>query len=385
MTVRRLVLNVGAPIGAVLFAFVVSGIFLAASGNDALGSFAAMWDYGTQADSIISALNRALPLYMSAMAVAIGFKMGLFNIGVEGQYQLAALVAAWVAGVIALPAPLHVLVVILVAMAVGATWAGIAGVLKVTRGVHEVISTIMLNAIVTTGLAAYLLRTHFAQVNQPGDLIIKTPEIPPSGRLPSVNPLLEFLGIEHGQVQLRGFIFVAIGFGILYHLLINRTRFGYDLRISGLNPGAAKAAGVNANSMVVKAMLLSGAVAGLVGLPDLLGFLFKYSIDFPTFLGFNGIAVALLGRNHPVGMAAGAVLFGWFDRAAQILDLRGVPKEIARITQGIVLLSVVVVYEVVRRQVIRLEVEAASRAHPGGPEPSLAEGWPKISDGGGGS
>lgn len=361
---RRLLLNLAAPVGALAFAFALSSIFLLIAKLNPGPAFADMFSYGTQAESIVSAINRALPLYFSAMAVAIGFKMGLFNIGVEGQYQLAALIAAWVAGAIALPPYLHIPIVLLVAMLVGAAWAGIAGVLKVTRGVHEVISTIMLNNIVLTGLAAYLLRTYLEVEPDPAvaNPVPQTTTIPASGRFPSLNRLLEAVGIHSEKVELWGFLMVAILAGIAYHYLVNRTRFGYDLRISGISPGAARAAGVDPKAMVVRTMLISGAVAGLVGMPHLLGFFFNYSIDFPTYLGFNGIAVALLGRNHPVGMAAGALLFGWFDRAAQILDFGNVPKEIARIMQGLILLSVVVVYEVVRRRIIRMEVQAAARA-----------------------
>ena len=135
-----------------------------------------------------------------------------------------------------------------------------------------------------------------------------------------------------------------------------------NLRASGLNPGAAEASGVDPKAMVVKTMVIGGAVAGLVGMPQLLGFFNQYTIDFPTQLGFTGIGVALLGRNHPVGMAAGAFLFGWFDRAAQILDLRGIPKEITFIMQGVILLSVVVAYEVVGRRIRAAEVQAAAEA-----------------------
>jgi ABC-type uncharacterized transport system permease subunit len=364
MKVKKFLLNLAAPLSALAFAFALSAIFLVIGGLNPGRAFADMFDYGFQTESIVSSINRALPLYISAMAVAIGFKMGLFNIGVEGQYQIAALIAAWVAGAIALPPYLHIPIVLLVAMLVGSAWAGIAGVLKVTRGVHEVISTIMLNNIVLTGLAAYLLRTYLEVKPDPSiaNPVPQTATIPASGRFPSLNRVLDAVGIETRNIELWGFLIVAILAGIGYHYLVNRTRFGYDLRISGISPGAARAAGVDPKAMVVKTMLISGAVAGLVGMPHLLCYFFNYSIDFPTYLGFNGLSVALLGRNHPVGMAAGALLFGWFDRAAQILDLRNVPKEISRIMQGLILLSVVVVYEVVRRRIERMEVQAAAKA-----------------------
>ena len=149
--VRRLALSLLAPLAAFVFAVAISSLTLWASGNSPWTAWSAMLEYAADTRRVISIINRAVPLYVSALAVAFGFKMNLFNIGVEGQYQLAALIAAVVGATVELPAPLHVLLILVVAMAVGAGWAGVAGVLKATRGVHEVISSIMLNAIVTAG------------------------------------------------------------------------------------------------------------------------------------------------------------------------------------------------------------------------------------------
>jgi simple sugar transport system permease protein len=143
---------------------------------------------------------------------------------------------------------------------------------------------------------------------------------------------------------------------------VTRSRFGFDLRASGINAPAARASGVDPNKMIVRTMVISGAIAGLVGMERVLGFFHQYTSDFPRFLGFNGIAVALLGRNHPVGMALGALLFGFMDRAALILDLKGVPREIVTIIQGTVVLSVVIAYEVVTRMLERRAVKAAALA-----------------------
>jgi simple sugar transport system permease protein len=149
---------------------------------------------------------------------------------------------------------------------------------------------------------------------------------------------------------------------VVYHYLVNKSRFGYDLRSSGINPSAANASGVDPKNMIIKTMLISGGLAGLVGVSQLLGFYHQYPQDFPGGYGFAGIAVALLGRNHAVGMAFGALLFGFMNRASLILDLRDVPKEIVTIIQGIVVLAVVIVYEVISRYVQRRTVAAAARA-----------------------
>ena len=375
MRASRLVLGLVAPAAALVFALAVSSLALVASGNSPATAFSSMLDYGTQANTLISVVNRSVPLYLSALAVAVGFKMGLFNIGVEGQYRLAALLAAAAGAAVRLPAVLHVALIVAVGVATGAAWAGVAGVLKVTRGVHEVISTIMLN-FVATGLSAYLLGNYLRE--ESADLNVKTPEVPASGRLPSLNPLLEAVGVDVPRgSDLYGFVVLAALVGLGFYLLVWRTRFGYDLRASGVNPWAARASGVDPNAMVVRTMLLSGALAGLVGLSQLLGFFNRYSFDFPSGLGFSGIAVALLGRNNPVGMAAGALLFGFMSRSAQVLDLEDIPKEIVDIMQGSILLSVVVAYEVVRRAVAAREAKAvagrAPRAAAGGdlrPQPA---------------
>jgi general nucleoside transport system permease protein len=373
---RLLLVNITAPLAALVFAFLVSSIALLASGNDPVDAFTSMWSFGTRLDSLVIMINRATPLYISGIAVAIGFKMGLFNIGVEGQYLLAALVAASFGAAIALPSLIHIPLILLVAMLVGAAWAGIAGVLKAYRGVHEVISTIMLNNIATRGLIAYLLLAYLREDPEPGDLVIKTREIPESGWFPSLTPLLRMLGLEVRRgTDLQGFVLIAILVGVGYHLLITRTRFGFDLRASGLNAEAARASGVDARRMIVRAMVLSGAVAGLVGIGMILSFQRQYSIDMPTGLGFAGIAIALLGRNHPVGIALGALLFGFLERSSQILDLEGIPKEIVVIMQGVIVLSVVVAYELVFRIARAQEARAAAAAtgalppeeSPGGP------------------
>jgi simple sugar transport system permease protein len=341
------------PISAIVLAFAVSSIALLAIGEDPIAAFRSMFEYGSKGNSFASTVNRAVPLFIAGLAVAVGFKMNLFNIGVEGQYRIATLLAAAAGAAVTLPAPLHIVFIMAVAMVVGAGWASIAAVLKVKRGVHEVVSTIMLNSI-ATGLGAYLLANYLRKPAVGSELLIATRPIAPSGRL---GPLTTI-----GSEDLRSFVLIAIALGIGVYLLIWRTRFGYDLRATGVNPDAARASGVGPNAMIMRTMLLSGAIAGLIGMSDLFGFFHAYTLDFPTGLGFDGIAVALVGLNHPAGIAVAALVFGWVDRAAQILDLQGIPKEVIVITKGVIILSVVVAYEVVKRLVQSREVKAAAEA-----------------------
>ena len=358
---RRLVLAVAAPLLAAVVAVAVSSVALVVSGSDPLVVYARMLSEGTTLRSILIIINNGVPLYLSGLAVALGFRMGLFNIGVEGQYQLGALLAASAGAAVALPGPLHVLFVVVVAMVVGALWAGVAGVLKTTRGVSEVISTIMLN-VIAGGLAAYLLAEHL-QERVEGSNNSRTPVLPESARFPDLDGVLRAVGVEPPQgTRLGGFVLVAVVVGLLYWLVVSRSRFGFELRATGLSPSAAVASGIEARRMTLVTMLLSGALAGLVGLPQLLGATHAYGLDFTVGLGFTGIGVALLGRGSPVGIAFAALLFAFLERSSATLQRIDVPTEIYVIMQGTIVLSVVVAYEAVRRAGVASAERAVRRA-----------------------
>ena len=354
-------LSLAPPIAAVVLAFIVSTIVLLISGANPFTAFGNIIEFGFRPNTIIETINWSTPLYLSGVAVAIGFRMNLFNIGVEGQYILAGFMAAQVGAVVSLPPILHVSVIILTAMVVGGFWAGLAGFLKVTRNVHEVITTIMFNAIAVGGIVSYLLGVW--DVPDAG-LDTALGDIPESGWFPSLNPVKEVV-LGDTRTDMWGFVLVAIVVGVAYHYLINRTSLGYDLRASGANPDAAEASGVDPKKTIVVAMLLSGLVAGLVGLPELLGSSHAYSLRFTQGLGFAGIAVALLGRNHAGGIAVGAVLFGWLSRASGVLEVRGdAPREIISIIQGVIILAVVVAYSIAERY-RRIEAAKAAAALTG--------------------
>lgn len=357
---KKILYAVAAPIAAVVVALVISSIVLLFAGANPLSAYNNMWEFGTRLETIIETLNRATPLYLSGIAVAIGFRMNLFNIGIEGQYILAAIIAAKVGAEVNLPPVLHVLVIILTAMVVGAIWSGIAGFLKVTRNVHEVISTIMLNAIAVAGVTSYLLSVWDVPDES---LDTATKEIPQSGWMPSLNPVVELFTREIQRVELWGFIVVAIIVGVVYHVMINRTRIGFDLRASGENASAAQASGTDPKKMIMTAMVAGGAVAGLVGLPELLGSSHAYNLRFTQGLGFAGIAVALLGRNSAIGVAIGAFVIGWLDRASGVLEVRGdAPREIVSIMTGVIILAAVIAYAVVERRRRAEEAAAAAAA-----------------------
>jgi len=189
--------------------------------------------------------------------------------------------------------------------------------------------------------------------------VVATDQIPASGWFPGFQ-------LEGGQVY--GFIVVAALVGALYWFVLGRTRFGFDLRATGLSEPAAVASGVGVKRMVLTSMLLSGGVAGLVGMPLLLGDSHSYGQNFPIGIGFTGIAIALLGRNHPIGMALAALLWSFLDVSNIILDLASIPKEIVVIMQGTIVLAVVVAYEVTRRAGVAAEQRrVAAELTPAGP------------------
>lgn len=353
---RRIFLGAAAPVGALIVALVITTIVLLATNHNPGDAYGAMGSAFGKNRNITASVNQAGIYYLSAVAVAIGFKMNLFNIGVDGQYRLAAMLSAAFAGasfMSSLPGFLRVILTILVAMAVGAAWSAIAGLLKVGRGVSEVISTIMLNSIATF-LVAYLLSPGRLAVQQGNN--VGTSKITQGGQVPVIS-------ISGSSTPLYTMTLLAVLVGILYWLTLTRTVFGFSIRATGLSEPAAIASGVNVKRMVVTAMVISGAVAGLVGMPELLnGSSASYSLNFPSGIGFTGIAVALLGRNHPIGMAFSALLWAALDSSSNSLQGKGIPKELVTIMQGVMVLSVVIAYELVRRYRQMLEQRDVARA-----------------------
>jgi simple sugar transport system permease protein len=364
--VRRVGLSLFAPVLAIVVALAISALVIVGIGEDPVTAVRVMLDFGDtpsqQTQAIVVVLNRAVPLFLAGLAVSVAFRMGLFNIGVEGQYRLATVLAAAVGAAVTLPGPLHLLLIVLVAVTVGALWAAIVAVLKVTRGVSEVISSIMLNFI-ALGTASFLLTGPLRGSGEGASIITTTP-IPESGWFPDLNGLFTVLGLAQPRTELYGFLVVALVVGVVISVLIKRTRFGFDLRASGLSPSAASASGVDARGMVVKTMLISGAVAGLIGLPDLLGSTHSYGTEFTAGLGFLGIAVALLGRNSPIGIALGALLFAFLDRAAIPLQFADIPASVVTIIQGTIVLAVVIANEVARRLARRQAERGSSQSVP---------------------
>lgn len=358
-------LQLATPFIAIVFAFLVGAVIILAIGKNPLAVFGTMLSFSFgKLDSVGLILFRATTYIIIGLSVAIGFQIGLFNIGAEGQYKIGLFTAAVVGYLFpGLPAIIHIPLTIVAGMAGGMLWGLLPIFLKVRRGVHEVITTIMLNYIAVS-LLHYLLTGPFLDQNQVGvsQRIMRTPYLAATAQMPGIQPILGFLGIKLPQyVHLNYMLFVGIALCILTYWLIWKTPFGYELRSVAGNQAAARAAGINVKGMLFKTFLLSAGVAGMAGLSEMMGYYHYMSVDFPSGYGFTGIAVALLARNNPFGIILSALLFGFLERGAQgIQILAGVPSEVITILEGVIILSIVVAYSLLSRYIrIQKKKEAA--------------------------
>ncbi len=335
-------------IAAVLIAFAISAMLLVVTGKNPATVVSVMADVATTTRFQFEMIERAVPLIIAAVAFAVAAKMNLFNIGVEGQYLTGMFWAAVAGTYVELPGFLQILFILAVGMAAGAAWAGIAGYLKVRLGVSEVISTIMLNAIALQ-ITDWLFNDFFRYDDGTGSLDVRTRPIPEQGRTP-----------DWFDGRLNSYIVVAIVVVVAYWILVSKSRLGFRLRASGMNPTAASTSGIASGRMIMIAMLISGAVAGLAGLQYLVGDAHAYGPSRPGGYGFSGLSVALLGRNHPVGIVLAGILWGYLESAAGPLQLEDIPRSIVNVIQGITLFSVVIVNEVVNRWYTRRTTEQAA-------------------------
>lgn len=364
------ILQALAPLLAIGFgALVASGIILGI-GKNPLEVYGLMLRFNlTRADSLAAILFKATPLIFAGLAVALSFRANLWNIGVEGQYAVGAFAAALVGfGLRGLPAAVHLPLAVLAGVAGGALWALPPIVLKLRRGAHEVITTIMMNYI-AAALVLYLLADVFRDPTQAGTPRVRTPVFAAAARIPLLRPVLQLVGIEIPEHSaLNWFLLLGVVLCVVAAYLLARSRFGYEVRAVALNPHAAEAAGIRLARTQFIMFTASGAVAGLVGLSDVLGFFGYFDIDFPKGLGFLGISVALLAKNHPLGIVPAALLFGFLDRGAQGVQVfADVPREVITILQAVIILAIVVGYELVTRYVRTQRKREAERVVAGTP------------------
>lgn len=309
----------------IAISFVVAGLVIYISGGSPFASFASLIDGSLGGLSpIAETLVKSIPLAITGIAIAIGLRAGLFNIGAEGQLFMGALAAAWIGYKIQLPPLFHIPLCLLAGFVSGAVWGLIAGILRAYRGVSEVISTIMLNYI-----AFYF--THYMVVSPLKDSKTMAPQTPEMHRSAWLGLVSQVGGLHWG-------IMIAVLCVLVYGFIIWRTRLGYEIRAVGLSHKAAKVAGINIERTIIYSMALSGAISGLAGAVEVMGVHHKFYDQFSPGYGFDSIAVALLGNNTAVGTALAALLFGILKNGALNMQLTtGAPKEIVTIIQGIII------------------------------------------------
>src|SRR4030095_8688986 len=298
--------------------FIVGGILILIIGDNPLTTYGLLfgsafsWPVG-----IGYTLFIATPLIFTGLAVAVAFRCGMLNIGAEGQLYVAAFATAWVGiqfgGVVvdvfgkkedwswySLPSALLIPLCIATAIAAGAFWGAIPGFLKAKFGSHEVINTIMLNFI-AVALVSYFTQYYY---KIPGDPIMETAEIGPAAHIPRIS---QYIPGMPEFVPLSVAFLIAILMCALVYAFLWKTKWGYELRAVGENPSAAEYGGISIRKQIILAMAISGGLAGMVGINEVLGYRHNYYDGFSANYGFVGIAVALLGRNHPLGILIAAI------------------------------------------------------------------------------
>jgi len=287
------------PFTAIILGLLIGAIIMWVSGYDAIAGYGKLWNgiFGSVRE-MGEVVRKATPLILAGLAVAFAFKTGLFNIGVEGQVLMGFVASVWIGTAFDLPMIIHLPLAIVVAMIAGSLWAFLPGLLKAWRGVHEVVVTIMMNYIALI-VSGFLVREVLT------DMQARTPNVHESASLKS-----QFLKDLTSNSSMHWGIILSLIAVIVVWYLIERTTKGYELRAVGMNKYASQYAGINVNRNIIYSMMISGALAGLAGAMEGLGGYGYMSIPAGfTGVGFNGIAVALLGAGNPLGILFSAFLF----------------------------------------------------------------------------
>ena len=325
---------------AVVIAFAIGAVFIVLADASVVDAYYAMFR-GSIVDlnapnavrmfkPLTDSLFYSIPLIISGLGLALGFRAGLFNIGGKGQIIVGALAAVWVGFSLNLPPVVHTLVALLVAIVAGGLYGGIAGVLKAKTGANEVIVTIMLNSIATLGLG-YILTQKAWQV--PGTNQPVTPKVAESAALARLLPAPFKLHV--------GFL-VALLALVAFWWLIERSTLGFQIRAVGANAAAARTAGISVERITAITMVLSGAFLGLAGANEALGTIGYVSRDVAGSIGFDAITVALLGRNKTWGTFGAGLLFGAFKAGGYAMQAKGVPIDMILILQSVIVLLIAV-------------------------------------------
>lgn len=330
LKIRTISVGILVPALAVLMALAVGGILIVARGVNPLLAYCALLSgaFGS-ARNFSETMVKATPLLLVGLGVAMAFRCSVWNIGSEGQLQMGA-VAATVMGLTltGMPAVVLIPLIVVAGFLAGAFWGAIPGALKAKWEVNEVITTIMMNY-VATFFVSYLLSGPMKDPTAGG--VPLTPAIAAAARLPSLMP----------PTRLHGGIVIALLCAVLVYVLLWKTVLGYQIRAVGGNPRAASYAGISVTRNVVLVMILSGGLAGLAGMGEVVGLHYRLIEGFSPGYGFTGVVVALLGKLHPVGIVLASVLFGALMVGADAMArATGVPIALVSVIEGLVILFV---------------------------------------------
>ncbi|RKX43806.1 MAG: ABC transporter permease [Thermotogae bacterium] len=334
------------PIVSVVIALLLASLVILFIGQNPITAYQALirGAFGSKL-SLATTIVKTTPLILTGLAVGFAFRAGLFNIGAEGQMIMGALVATTVGiNMGSTPAVIAIPLTMLAGMAAGAGYAAIIGFLKAKTGAHEVVSSIMLNWIAEY-FATYMVTVPLAV----GMGTPKSPEIAPSAKLP---PLLTVQATE-----LTSGILIAILAAFVMYIILEKTTKGYEIKATGFNPYAAEYGGIKISQNIILAMAVSGALAGLAGSLEVMGVHHRFLGTLSGGKGFDGISIALIGQNHPIGIIFAALLMGSLRTGSNEMQFVGVPKHIIIIVQGIVIF-LVAADRIVRTVLIRKRVKS---------------------------
>lgn len=321
-----------------LAAFLVSGLVIWGLGEDPFEALSLMIDgaFGFQ-EGVGYTFYYATNFVFTGLAVSVAYHAGLFNIGGEGQAMLGGLGLTLAVFLVGDTSPLLAVLLAIVGAAVfGGAWAFIPAYLQARRGSHVVITTIMFNFI-ASALLAYLL---VGPLQRPGGQMPESADFPEGASLMPLQDLFAMVGFSYESGPLNLSAFIAVVCAVAVWFMLWRTRFGYELRVVGKNQHAARFAGVSVTRMTVIAMMISGALAGMMGLNEILGEQHRLIGNFTLGYGFVGIAVAFMGRNHPVGIILAAILFGaLYQGGAELaFEMPTIQRDYIVLIQGLVIL-----------------------------------------------
>jgi simple sugar transport system permease protein len=371
-----------ALVAALAVALAAGSLIIVGYGEQPLRVYGAILKFSFQVqDGFGFVLAIATPLIFSALAVAVCFKAGLFNIGVEGQYLVGMSTAAWAAlNLDFLPGPLLMWAVLLFAMIGGMIWAFVPAILKVKTGAHEVVTTIMMNGIAISFLAWSIknpLRYTEAPPGQNVDL--RTDPFASNALIPDLGHLFGIRESAHVSWLL---VLALVAAGIVWFVL-KRMRLGYEARAVGSSAGSARAGGISIGAVQIKLFLLSGALAGLVGMQQVLADDGYLPQNYVAQLGFIGIGVAFLGQNNPIAIVFAALAWGILSRGESALQLETeLPREFVIILQGILILSVVITYQIAKRRLQRRQLRRAGAVDAADASAEAREAEPVVSPAG---